>query len=74
MLTADQMSRHFLHRLIAVICLLTTGFHAVAGGLIVRFAEPFTGREAALTLPFLIAGLVTVGLTVYGFFRLRFPQ
>lgn len=47
---------------------------AVAGGLIVRFAEPFTGREAALTLPFLIAGLVTVGLTVYGFFRLRFPQ
>jgi len=28
------MTRQFLHRLIAVICMLTTGFHAVAGGLV----------------------------------------
>jgi len=47
---------------------------AVAGGLMVRFVEPLAGREAALTLPFLIAGTVTVTLTVYGFFRLRFPE
>jgi hypothetical protein len=33
------MSRHFLHRLIAVICVLTIGFHAVAGGLLVECRE-----------------------------------
>ena len=33
------MRRHFLHRLIAVICVLTTGLHAVAGGLVVQCQE-----------------------------------
>lgn len=33
------MSRNLLHRLIAVICVLTTGFHAVAGGLLVECRE-----------------------------------
>ncbi len=33
------MRRHFLHRLIAFICVLTTGFHAVAGGLVVQCQE-----------------------------------
>lgn len=47
---------------------------AVLGGALVRFAEPMIGRESALMAPFLIAGLFTFGLTVYGFFRLRFPD
>lgn len=34
------MTRQFVHRLIAVICMLTTGFHAVAGGLAVQCREP----------------------------------
>ncbi len=46
---------------------------AIAGGLIVRRAEPLIGREDALMLPFTLAGLVTIALTVYGFFRIRFP-
>lgn len=33
------MRRHLLHRLIAVICVLTTGFHAVAGGVLVQCEE-----------------------------------
>lgn len=33
------MRHHFLHRLSAVICLLTTVFHAVAGGLMVECRE-----------------------------------
>lgn len=33
------MQRLFLHRLIAVICVLTTGFHSVAGGLMVECRE-----------------------------------
>lgn len=33
------MTRHFLNRLIAVICVLTTGFHAVAGGFVVQCKE-----------------------------------
>ncbi len=33
------MHRRFLHRLIAVICVLTIGFHAVAGGLMVECRE-----------------------------------
>ncbi len=39
-LDAYRMSRHFLHRLIAVICVLTTGFHAAAGSLFVNCEEP----------------------------------
>lgn len=35
----ERMNRHFLHRLIAVICVLATGFHAVAGGLMVECRE-----------------------------------
>lgn len=46
---------------------------AIAGGLIVRWVEPLIGREDALMLPFTLAGLVTIALTVYGFFRIRFP-
>ena len=46
---------------------------AAAGGLAVRLSEPFLGRAEALMLPFLIAGIVTVGLTVYGMARIRFP-
>jgi MFS family permease len=46
---------------------------AVAGGLLVRLAEPALGREAALLAPFTLAGIVTLALTVYGFFRIRFP-
>lgn len=34
-----NMSRLFLHRLIAVLCVLTTGFHAAAGGLMVECRE-----------------------------------
>lgn len=30
------MRRHFFHRLIAVICVLTTGFHALGGTLVVE--------------------------------------
>ncbi|MBX3381503.1 MAG: hypothetical protein KF805_15515 [Phycisphaeraceae bacterium] len=33
------MCRELFHRLIAVICLLTTGFHALAGGLVVECRE-----------------------------------
>ena len=33
------MTRPFLHRLIAVLCLLTTSFHAVAGGFAVQCRE-----------------------------------
>ncbi len=33
------MSRNLLHRLIAVICVLTTGFHAVASGFLVECRE-----------------------------------
>ncbi len=47
---------------------------ALAGGMAVRLAEPLIGREAALQAPFLVAGLVTVGLTLYGMARLRFPE
>ena len=47
---------------------------ALAGGALVRLSEPLIGRVDALALPFLIAGLATVALTVYGFFRIRFPQ
>lgn len=47
---------------------------AVAGGLLVRLSEPALGRTEALMLPFLIAGLLTLALTAYGFARLRFPD
>lgn len=47
---------------------------AVAGGLLVRMSEPVLGRESALLLPFTVAGVITILLTVYGVFRLRFPQ
>lgn len=47
---------------------------AMAGGLLVRMSEPVLGRESALLLPFTVAGAVTVLLTVYGVFRLRFPK
>lgn len=47
---------------------------AVAGGALVRLSEPLIGRADALVLPFLLAGLATVALTIYGFFRIRFPQ
>jgi hypothetical protein len=46
---------------------------AVTGGLLVRLAESALGREAALLAPFTLAGIVTLALTVYGFFRIRFP-
>lgn len=47
---------------------------AIAGGALIRLSEPLIGRESALALPFTVAGLVTVALTVYGFFRIRFPE
>lgn len=46
---------------------------AVAGGLLVRLSEPHLGREDALILPFVVAGVITALLTLYGFFRIRFP-
>lgn len=47
---------------------------ALADCLLVRLAEPALGREAALLAPFSLAGIVTLALTVYGFFRIRFPE
>lgn len=48
-------------------------FGAMAGGAMVRLAEPAFGREMALLVPFGVAGAVTALLTLYGVFRLRFP-
>lgn len=39
MVCLNGMNRHLLHRLIAVICVLTTGFNTVAGGLMVECRE-----------------------------------
>jgi MFS family permease len=47
---------------------------ALLGGTIVNLSEPFVGRESALLLPFTLAGGVTVALTLYGIFRIRFPE
>ncbi len=47
---------------------------ALAGGWIMAMVEPDLGREAALRLPYLLAALGMVGLLVYGFARLRFPE
>jgi len=35
----NSMNRHLLHRVIAVICMLATGFQTVAGGLLVHCKE-----------------------------------
>ncbi len=42
----------------------------LAGG-VVSMAEPELGREAALRLPYVLAGGIAVCLAVYGFLRLR---
>ena len=42
----------------------------LAGG-VVALAEPDLGREAALRLPYVIAGCIAVILGIYGFLRLR---
>ena len=47
---------------------------AVVGGALVSLCEPSLGREAALTVPFLMAGIVTAGLLVYAALRLSFPR
>jgi len=47
---------------------------ALAGGLLVKYSEPLIGRGAALALPFLVAGLITLALTVWAAARLRFPE
>lgn len=47
---------------------------ALLGGALVRLGEPHLGRETALLAPFVIAGIVTLALTLYGFARLRFPD
>lgn len=44
---------------------------ALAGGLVVSLAEPDLGREAALRLPFLLAGLGALLLLFYSTARLR---
>lgn len=44
---------------------------ALAGGLMVSGLETEWGREAALRAPFYLAGLLSLGLLVYGTFRLR---
>ncbi len=49
-------------------------FGALLGGLTVRLAEPVLGRPAALSAPFLIAGLATALLTLWSLSRLRFPD
>jgi len=38
-LSLQSIRRHLLHRLVALICLLSTGFHAVAGGFVVECKE-----------------------------------
>lgn len=47
---------------------------ALAGGFLVSLSEPVLGRATALQAPFLIAGIITVGLAVYGLMRIRFPE
>jgi MFS family permease len=47
---------------------------ALAGGVAVRLLEPLVGRESALTLPFLFAGLFTFLLAAYCLVRIRFPD
>lgn len=44
---------------------------ALAAGLIVDWAEPGLGREAALQLPYLVGFVVSAGLGIYGAARLR---
>lgn len=44
------------------------------GGLTVRLAEAPLGREQALMLPFLLAGVATILLTLWGLGALRFPE
>ena len=44
---------------------------ALAGGALVALLEPGLGREAALRAPFLIAGVLSLGLLAYGRARLR---
>ncbi len=47
---------------------------AIAGGALVQLCQPILGRESALLLPFTLAGLITAALTLYGLFRVRFPE
>lgn len=44
---------------------------AVIGGLLVTWAEPGLGRQAALALPYWVAAVLTGVLAVYGALRLR---
>lgn len=47
---------------------------ALAGGLLVRLAEPLLGRAQALMLPFALAGLVSFLLLAYTRRSIRFPD
>lgn len=47
---------------------------ALAGGLLVALAEPGLGREMALRLPYLLAGIGSVAMFLYGLAALRLPK
>lgn len=47
---------------------------AVIGGLLVSLLEPNIGRQAALLVPFLLAGVITSGLFIYAALCVRLPD
>ena len=47
---------------------------AVLGGAMVKQLEPLIGRDQALLVPFLLAGVITFSLILYAALCLRFPE